>query len=48
MEKSEQMIKVKRLVEVKSWLAVGLKVALEYAWESEKRASTTTDIPKRR
>ena len=31
MEKAEQMMKVKRLVDVKSWLAVGLKVALQYA-----------------
>ena len=33
---------------MKSWLAEGLKVALEYACESLKRASTTTEIPSRR
>lgn len=34
------------LVETNRWFAVGLKVALTYAWLSLKNASTTNDTPK--
>jgi len=35
--------KANKLAAVNKWLAVGLKVTFEYAWESLKKASATID-----
>jgi len=42
---NRQMMKPKKFVVVKSWLAVGLETDLLYACVSENSASTMTDIP---